>query len=658
MPSRSISKLALRAMAIRLFFVVLLSSAGGYWYNYHIFKNNVVNELEKYSQERAERESARFNFTDKNLKILSSAFHQKIQYNNFNIEKDFAAKMIKKDDGSYRQREIFHDYQTQLFIRKGVTPTIDMKRNLILADQLLNNFGYAWSSMFIDVWMVSPDGYAALFLPGKPDILSKVPADYDLSLTLPPQSPYRMTSWSSPQLDKLTGETVIKANYPFFDDNQYQFSLIMDIQLDALYKRTIKNALPGTQHIILDKNGSVIIGPGQDQKIQNSLNEIIKLVQGSDKAIIYDKNNDYILAKRKILGPDWWLVIVYPKIKLTAIARATGFFVALMGLISLLIELLMLHLVLQKYVAKPIQKLIEATSKIAKGDIEARVELGSHDEIGSLATSFNEMGEKIMERDHKLSEQAEILETQVKERTTELDHQRAKAYQAAKMATLGEMAGGIAHEINNPLAVISMSTESLTKQIKAKTISNERLLAYAERIQRTTERISRVVKGMKSFSRDAGSDLKQTTSINQIITNTLNLCEQTLESSDIYLSVTDILPIKVYCREIEIVQALMNLIQNSIDALSESKRKRIEIQTKIREKCVQIIVEDSGKKIPDAVADRLMTPFFTTKEIGKGVGLGLFTSNGLVKSNGGRLYLDRKATHTRFIIELPIEITH
>lgn len=102
----------------------------------------------------------------------------------------------------------------------------------------------------------------------------------------------------------------------------------------------------------------------------------------------------------------------------------------------------------------------------------------------------------------------------------------------------------------------------------------------------------------------------------------------------------------------------MNLIQNSVDALKSLDKRYIEIKTEIIDKVIQIRVEDNGIQIPDDVADRLMTPFFTTKEIGKGVGLGLFTSNGLIKSNGGRLFLDRSSPSTRFVIELPIESTH
>ena len=664
MPSRSISKVALKAMAIRLFIVVLLSSLGGYWYNYKVFKDNAVHELEKYSQERAERESLRFRFTEKNLKLLGSAFHQKILSHNYDIEKEFSENISYQKDGTYRQKNRSHDYQTQIFIEKGVTPDAEMKRNLVIADHLLNNFGYAWSSMFIDVWLVSSKGYAALFWPGPPNILSRAPTNFSFSeqewvqIGLPQNNPDQKTSWSDPYFDQLTGEWVITANYPFYFEDEYQFSLAMDVQLSALQRRTMKNSLPNTHHIIFNENGSIIVKPDEEEKPEKALNDIVRLVKSSNETIIYDDKNDLILAKRKIIGPDWWFVVVYPEINLISIARTTGAFVALVGLISLLIELLMLYLVIQKYVTHPIQKLIEATSRIARGDIRARVEIDTHDEIGSLASSFNVMGDKIMERDHKLIEQAEVLESQVKERTSELDTQRAKAYQAAKMATLGEMAGGIAHEINNPLAVISMSTESLTKQIKAKTLSDEKLLAYAERVQRTTERISRVVKGMKSFSRDAGSDPKKSTSVEQIINNTLTLCEQTLESSDIYLTLSDVPQVRVYCREIEIIQALMNLIQNSIDALEKKEQKNIDIKTKIVGKMVHICVEDSGPRMPDAVVDRLMTPFFTTKDVGKGVGLGLFTSNGLVKSNGGKLYLDRSSPHTKFVIELPIEITH
>lgn len=677
MSPRSISRLALRAMAIRLFIVVLLSSIGGYWYNYQIFKDNIVKELEKYTLDRTERETLRFNFAEKNLKILGDAFIQKLNGGAPRAEEHFNSIFEKLPDKTFRQKDLRDNFQTQFFFEEGFTPTPQIKKNLSIADQLLNNFGYAWSSMFINVWLVSDKKYAALFWPKRPEIMKNAPKSFKfethewVTMGFPENNPSQQVRWSGPYHDELTNDWVISVNYPFYFKNEFQFSLAMDVELAALYRRTMKNSIADTYHIIFRDDGRLIIHPELMEKIAKAdghyfineqepkiLEDIYGAVRSSDKTIVYDDKNDLILAKGKIKGPDWWFVVVYPKTNLEFIARRTGLFVALIGFLSLLVELIMLRQVLQKYVALPIHKLIDATSRITRGDAEVRVEVSSEDEIGHLAESFNTMGDKIMERDHKLIEQASVLETQVKERTTELDAQRAKSYQAAKMATLGEMAGGIAHEINNPLAIISMSTEALTKQIKAKNVDEDKLLAYTQRVQRTTERIARVVRGMKSFSRDAGNDPKKTTAVEDIITNTLTLCEQTLESSDIYLTVASIPDVKVYCREIEIIQALMNLIQNSVDALENRLKKIINIQTKIIGKNVQIIVEDSGPQIPDGVADRLMTPFFTTKEVGKGVGLGLFTSNGLIQSNGGRLFLDRTSPGTKFIIELPIEVTH
>jgi hypothetical protein len=168
-------------MAVRLFIVVLLSSIGGYWYNYQILKNNIIEDLEEYSNERSDRESMRFRFAEKNLALLTSAFVQRIESSYYQTENEFQNRFIRSDDGRYYHFKNTDHYQTQLLIQKDVPITNEIKRNLVVADHLLNNFGYAWSSMYLNVWMVSEKGYTALFWPSNPDLLEKMPLDYKFS---------------------------------------------------------------------------------------------------------------------------------------------------------------------------------------------------------------------------------------------------------------------------------------------------------------------------------------------------------------------------------------------------------------------------------------------------------------------------------------------
>lgn len=354
----------------------------------------------------------------------------------------------------------------------------------------------------------------------------------------------------------------------------------------------------------------------------------------------------------KIRGPDWWFVLVYPLDILMKAARQTGLFLALIGLISLLIELLMLFQVLQKYVTRPIKKLISVSTKIAGGDREARVKIEAEDEIGQLGQSFNIMAEKVQERDEKLQSQATELEHEVQERTEQLDVERARAYEASKMATLGEIAGGVAHEINNPLGTITLSAGALRKRLDKGMLNREDIYPFLYKIEDTAQRISKIVRGLRAFSRNAENDEICAVPVRSLVENTLNLCEETLKKNLVRLECDEIPDINVLCREVQIIQTLLNLIQNAIDALEPVFDKQIKISFIDADNFLTIVVEDNGPGIPEDIQEKIMNPFFTTKELGKGTGLGLFISYGLIESNGGKLSFESTAGSTKFKVKL------
>jgi C4-dicarboxylate-specific signal transduction histidine kinase len=158
---------------------------------------------------------------------------------------------------------------------------------------------------------------------------------------------------------------------------------------------------------------------------------------------------------------------------------------------------------------------------------------------------------------------------------------------------------------------------------------------------------------MKSFSRSADTDPMKVVSLKSIIDETLVLCEEKVKSNQVKLTVNEIPNYNILCRDVQVIQSVLNLIQNAIDAISECETREIQVIFESIEKRVSIIVEDSGPGVPKELVEKIMNPFFTTKEVGKGTGLGLFISLGLIESNHGKLYLDTKSPKTRFIIELP-----
>ncbi len=238
---------------------------------------------------------------------------------------------------------------------------------------------------------------------------------------------------------------------------------------------------------------------------------------------------------------------------------------------------------------------------------------------------------------------------------SDLEEQRKLVVQKAKLTSLGEMAGGVAHEINNPLAIISVKIGLLIKAIEKDQYEPEEFKKSLQKIGQTTERIAKIVRSLKTFSRTNEHDPFVPTPLRDIIDQTLEICQEKFKNSPVSLSVENIPDVKINCRESQIVQVLLNLLSNALDAVEKLENKWIEISVKqINEETVVIRITDSGYGIPENVASNIMQPFFTTKDVGKGTGLGLSISKGIIDDHNGKIYLDKESPNTCFVIEMAV----
>ena len=226
--------------------------------------------------------------------------------------------------------------------------------------------------------------------------------------------------------------------------------------------------------------------------------------------------------------------------------------------------------------------------------------------------------------------------------------------QSSKLAALGEMAGGIAHEINNPLSIIKGYIDLLKRHSSRQSLSEELILQYIEKMDLTVGRISRIVNGMRRFSRESSMDEKVKYSLNKIIDETLDICLERITNNGTALNVVYFEhESTVFCRPVEISQVLLNLINNSFQAVSNLPHPWIKIVCQELPEDYQISLIDCGPGIPVHIQKKLFQPFFTTKDIGVGTGLGLSISRGIVEEHGGQLNFIGEATHTTFVIQLP-----
>ncbi|MEW6058121.1 MAG: ATP-binding protein [Bdellovibrionota bacterium] len=236
------------------------------------------------------------------------------------------------------------------------------------------------------------------------------------------------------------------------------------------------------------------------------------------------------------------------------------------------------------------------------------------------------------------------------------ERQRAALVHSEKMASVGELAAGIAHELGNPLATIRGRMEFLKMQIHAGNAGPEATLQTVDTVEQLCDRMAAIIRGMKSLSRDGTSDPFQKVSLGRLIKDVLGFTWESFKKHDITMHAEEVDDrLMLWCQETQISQVLVNLINNAKDAIKPLDNRWIKIEVLDRGLDVEIAVTDSGKGVPKEIQEKIMLPFFTTKPMGQGTGLGLSVSTAIVENHGGTLRIDSNSPNTRFVVTLPKE---
>jgi signal transduction histidine kinase len=261
--------------------------------------------------------------------------------------------------------------------------------------------------------------------------------------------------------------------------------------------------------------------------------------------------------------------------------------------------------------------------------------------IWTIAALY-ELQRKRFERDLRLA-QAEILQ------------HREKLMHDARLTELGQMAGGVAHEINNPLAIVHGYTVRLRRELeKAKPLSDEQKSMFTS-IERSCHRISTISRALLSYAHEGSYEQDVVFTLHKLKNECMELCQERMRNRDIKLHFDSSNPEqKISGKYVMLLQIIVNLLNNSIDAVTTSQDRWIRLELIVKGQELHVAVEDSGAGIPEHLRDRIKSPFFTNKPIGKGTGLGLSIVDGIIRDRGGEFFLDTKAPHTRFVVRFPL----
>ncbi len=316
------------------------------------------------------------------------------------------------------------------------------------------------------------------------------------------------------------------------------------------------------------------------------------------------------------------------------------------------------------FVATPIQELIAGTKAVSAMELDRPIDIGhagGSQELEELVDSFNRMRERLKLAVAELNEMQQTLESKVDERTQQLKAAQSKLVQSDRLATLGQLAASVAHEINNPVSGVlnlSMLLERLMASGTYPAGREAEFRKYLALISTETARVGRIVSDLLAFSRRSKPQ-RAPADLNRLVRTTIGLADHKLRliSAEIVLDLQANLPL-VECDSSQIQQVILNLVLNGAQAMQPHGGGKLTIRTRLipQEDSVELCVQDTGEGIAPENLSKIFDPFFTTKAEGKGVGLGLAVLYGIVKAHEGEVEVaSQKNEGTTFTVTIPLK---
>jgi len=330
----------------------------------------------------------------------------------------------------------------------------------------------------------------------------------------------------------------------------------------------------------------------------------------------------------------------------------TGVEIALIGLFIIFFT--------RRFVTRPISKLIGGFKAVSQMELDKPLDIEDRsEELDDLARSFNVMRDRLRAALAEINQFTQNLETKVEERTRQLNAAQKKLLQNDRLASLGQLSASVAHEINNPISGVLNLSMLMQRMLKDDGIPPARIgefRKYLGQVTSETGRVGRIVSDLLAFSR-RGKPHRAAADLNKIVNTTLSLAQHKMKLSNVTVEthLADNLP-AAHCDASQIQQVALNLALNAAEATQTRADRRVQVSTAQGDGVVLLAVSDNGEGIPPENLGKIFDPFFTTKPEGKGVGLGLAVTYGIVQAHGGEIEVKSVVGEgTTFTVSLPIE---
>ena len=476
---------------------------------------------------------------------------------------------------------------------------------------------------------------------------------YVPGLSQPPGGVYQ----GEPYLNKETKHWVIPFVAPVHEQGKIMGLLYFDLNLGYFSQKLQWNLTSGNHAFLLERGGKIlaqtIISIGETAGLPNIsyldqsplFHDILKNVRDGETGVerfITTKGRDYLVSYQSVPSSLWSVMVLTPFYEsLSDIIPLDQFFLIF---IATFILIIIFTFYIGKKFTDPVKDVVTGTQIIASGDFTYRIRTNLHDELGELAMSFNKM--------------AEYLQNTYQD----LKSTSAQLAQSAKLAAVGELAAGVAHELNQPLMVIRGHAQEM---IEGNSVP-ENIRKDLKIIEKQTGRMMRIIDHLRAFARQSTGAFEQV-NLNDVIDDSFTLITQQLKNLNIEImkELDESIP-RIWGDHNRLEQIFLNLMTNAKDAMEEKGEGVLSVKTQPimdmtgdkngKVTGVLVLFSDTGVGIGDNIMDKIFDPFFTTKEVGKGTGLGLSISYSILKDHGGSITAESNdGTGTTFRLEFPVE---
>ena len=674
--TRSLSRRFLIGLAITSLAVTALASIGGFLVFERELERREIGFLGDYVRERSVNIDKRFshlashhqeaaNALNRRMNALDAATTERLLDLHYPLQADGTRRTRPEDFEGRMGVEGHHVYGLGGYIRDAGAMTLEEKKTLVAAWSIISEFGQSMHADYDNFYFFTPKTRLVMFGPDRPDKLMfyrhDAPANLDVSgeemarITLPANDPSRATRCTNLQrlIQDSHGERLATGCItPAYANGQFVGSFGSSLDLTGFFLNAIKKTLPGASNLVVTDKGELIAYPGFATpgraspaaialyERQLRLKALVTAIKAEERpeGVITSPDGASIVAFSRLTGPDWFLLVTYPKSAMTASAAKSASWVLLFGLIAAALQTALVVTLARRTIVRPLERLAEASEAGAEGDLP---ETDRQDEIGVLARALQ--GERDTVRETLAS-----LEERVRLRTAELE--KANAEKSRFLANMS-------HELRTPLNGVIAISESLAAQ---QTTAHGRELA--ELIVSSGRLLEQVLTDILDFSKIEAGEItlaREAFPMEGVVRRIAELHRASAESKGLELAwrIDPDAEGQWMGDSVRLTQVLSNLLSNAVKFTGEGS---VRLEVTASGGAIGFAVTDTGIGFDDEVKARLFRRFeqadASIRRRFGGTGLGLAISRSLVELMGGRIDVASEPGHgSRFSFNLPLE---